>query len=75
MHLNDGHSAAEHHDDAHLQHDPERVPDAVCRELLERLRAVATLSEDGHSVLRAQRILAASASDDEHDSTIHHRKG
>ncbi len=41
--LDDGHAAAEHHDDAHLQHHPEGVPDAVRPELVEGLRAVAAL--------------------------------
>ena len=42
-HLDDGHAAAEHHDDAHLKHHPEGVSDAVCPELVERLCAVAAL--------------------------------
>ena len=42
--LDDGHAAAEHHDDAHLEHHPEGVPDAVRPELVEGLGAVATLA-------------------------------
>ena len=45
--LDDGHLAPEHHDDAHLEEDPEGVTNVVCMELLEALGAVAALEEEG----------------------------
>lgn len=46
-HLNDGHLASKHEDDAHLEEDTEGVTDIVGVELLEAFGAVATLQEEG----------------------------
>ena len=43
FYLDDGHLAAEHHDDAHLEEDSEGVTDVVGIELLETFGAVTAL--------------------------------
>lgn len=49
IYLDDGHLAAEHHDDAHLEDDAEGVTDVVGIELLEALGTVSALEEEGIS--------------------------